>query len=184
MRNDRTRWNERYRTRDYSEAPSDILTRFYHLAPPGRALDIASGMGRNALFLAQKGFEVEAVDVSDVAVKALGGRHPRIHAACQDLDAVDIESRHYQLIVNVRYLNRRLFPLIIEGLRPDGVLIFETYIEKPEYEGRPTRRDYLLRENELLHGFLSLQIVYYEEKRGTGSMGPFRTASLVARKKA
>jgi len=63
------------------------------------------------------------------------------------------------------------------------VLIFETFIEKIGEGGGPTRRDYLLRENELLHAFLSMNILFYEEKKGSSPRGPFKAASLVARKK-
>ena len=70
----------------------------------------------------------------------------------------------YDLIVNTLYLNRRLFPQIGEGLRPGGLLIFETLLEPPGGAGHGERcRDYFLKPNELLHGFLSLRILHYRE---------------------
>jgi tellurite methyltransferase len=181
MEKDRIRWNEKYRVKTNSGAPSDIVTRFYSLGKPGRALDIAAGMGKNALFLAEKGFEVDAVDISDVAMDALADRHLRVHARCRDLDTYDIPGGRYDLILNIRYLNRRLFPYIIEGLKPGGLLVFETFIEKPGENGVSMHRDFLLRENELLHAFLALQVLHYEEKNVSGSKGPEQVASLVAR---
>jgi len=145
---------------------------------------LGAGLGKNALFLAEKGFEVDAVDISDVAMDDLAGRHPRVHAIRRDLDTYDITGDRYGLILNIRYLNRRLFPHIIEGLIPGGLLIFETFIEHPGEDGGPVCRDFLLRENELLHAFLSMKILYYEEKKGRGCKGPFRIASLVAKKVA
>jgi len=182
MKKDRIRWNEKYRVKADSRTPSEIVARFYPLATPGRALDIAAGMGKDALFLAEKGFEVDAVDISDVAMDALAGRHPRAHARCRDLDTYDIPGGRYRLILNIRYLNRRLFPYIIEGLKPGGLLIFETFIESPGENGVSMHRDFLLRKNELLHAFLSLQVLYYEEKTAPASKGPEQVASLVARK--
>lgn len=183
MEEDRIRWNEKYRDKTDSLTPSEIVVRFYSQITPARVLDIAAGTGKNALFLGEKGFEVDAVDISDVAMDALAGRHPRVHALCRDLDKYDIPAKRYRLILNIRYLNRRLFPYIIEGLEPGGWLIFETYIENPEENSVPMRRDFLLRKNELLHAFLSLQVLYYEEKKAPGAMGPDQVASLVARKR-
>lgn len=181
--NDRVRWNRKYRDRQYSATPAEIVTRYFHLASPGCALDIAAGTGKNALFLADNGFAVDAVDISDVAMDALAGRHPGITALCEDLDRYDIPAERYNLIVNIRYLNRRLYPQIVEGLQPGGLLIFQTYIEGPADGDGPSCRDYLLRENELLHAFLCMNIRYYAEKRETGPTGgPFYLASLVARK--
>ncbi|MCJ7830358.1 MAG: hypothetical protein MUP74_03125, partial [Desulfobacterales bacterium] len=75
---------------------------------------------------------------------------------------------------------RRLFPHIIEGLVPGGVLLFDTYIEKPSDATDPSMcRDYLLRENELLHAFLSLKILYYRETQRRRPKSAGRTASLV-----
>ena len=182
MDSDRSRWNRKYRDRTYSDTPAEIVTRYYSMAAVGRALDIGAGTGKNALFLAEHDFEVDAVDISDVAMESLSGRHPGVRAICDDLDRYNIARSLYTLILNIRYLNRRLYPQIVQGLCPGGLLIFETYIESPEEGDGPACRDYLLRENELLHAFLSMKIVYYEEKKETGPKGSYLTASLVARK--
>lgn len=183
MEEDRIRWNEKYRRRRYSRTPTDIVVRHFSLAGRGRALDLAAGTGKNALFLAEKGFEVDAVDISDVAMDDLAGRHPRVHAHCVDLDGYRIPRRRYRLVVNIRYLNRALFPGIVEALVPGGLLIFETFIGGPQAGDPGMRRDYLLRENELLHAFLSLRILRYAEKSVAPSEGPDQVASLVARKR-
>ena len=182
MEKDRIKWNKKYRARSYNKPTAEIVARFSSLARPGRALDIAAGLGNNGLFLADKGFEVDAVDISDVAMDELTGRHSRVQAICEDLDTYDIPAARYSLILNIRYLNRRLFPGIVEGLIPGGVLIFETFIEKIGEGGGATCRDYLLRENELLHAFLSMNILFYEEKKGNSPRGPFKAAALVALK--
>jgi SAM-dependent methyltransferase len=135
------------------------------LARKGRALDLAAGNGRNARFLAERGFIVHAVDISNVALAPLAGLHPGLHPICADLDHFDIAVNSYDLIVNIRFLHRRLFPQIYEGLRPGGVLIFESYVMRA---GEPVDRcfcpDYLLRENELLQAFIRLNVRYYRDR--------------------
>lgn len=178
---DRKKWNRKYREGAGPASPSATVERFWSLAPPGRALDIAAGNGRNALFLAEKGFTVDAVDISDVAVDALKGRHPEVHPIQADLDTWEIPQSRYSLILNIRFLSRRLFPYIREALLPGGVLIVETFLESPGEEDHFSRRDFLLRENELLHAFLPLRIRHYAERESRDAPhGPSREAALVA----
>lgn len=184
MQSDRLKWNEKYATGVSPVEPSAILQDYIGLARPGFALDIAAGMGRNSLFLANYGFHVHSVDISDIAMQRLSGLHPHIHPLCADLDRFDIPERRYNLILNIRYLNRRLFPWIAEGLLPGGVLIFETYVEGSKASiQKPSCRDYWLRKNELLHAFLGLHILFYQEgkieEEAEESAGAL-TASLVA----
>ena len=182
---DREKWNRKYRAGEGPEGVSETACRFWSLAPPGRALDIAAGAGRNARFLAEKGMAVEAVDISDAAVERLTGLHPSISAIRADLDTWEIPENRYAIVLNIRYLNRRLFPYIREALIPGGVLIAETFLESPGEENHFSRRDFLLRENELLHGFLSLRIRYYAERESRDAPhGPSREAVLVAIKPA
>jgi SAM-dependent methyltransferase len=180
MRRDRLKWNEKYLCRYYSDEPAAIVKKYVELAGGRNALDIAAGNGRNALFLARQGFVVDAVDISDAGLAQFAGKHPGIHPICADLDDFDIPANRYDLIVNIKYLNRRLFPYITEGLAKGGVLIFETFLSSPN----PARDqsicpDYLLQENELLHAFLSLKIVYYKEAKHEKDAEAVCLASLV-----
>jgi SAM-dependent methyltransferase len=184
VRKDRIKWNAKYRQHAYPTEVSGIVKDFYHLASGSTALDIAAGSGRNSLFLAEQGFCVDAVDVSDAGLALFAGRHSAIRPICADLDTSDIPAGRYDLVVNILYLNRRLFPQIREGLKPGGLLIFESLIEAP---GRANDsghcRDYLLRENELLHAFLSMRVIYYREERSSGPDESKPLASLVAVRK-
>jgi len=117
---DREKWDSRYLKDMGDSDPSLILKAFLDLVPCGNALDIACGNGRNSLFLAEKGFIVDAVDISIVATNHLAGRNPYINVICQDIDAWKIPQNRYELVVNVRFLDRRLFPMIKDGLRPCG----------------------------------------------------------------
>jgi tellurite methyltransferase len=164
MLQDRLKWNEKYQTASYPLEPASILKKYIDLAGGRKALDIAAGNGRNALFLAEQGFTVDAVDISDSGLRLFSGKHPNIQPICADLDYFHIPANHYDLIINIKFLNRRLFPYIRQGLRPGGVLIFQTFLDTPaENPDGPGCRDYYLCENELLHAFLSLRILFYSE---------------------
>jgi tellurite methyltransferase len=182
MQRDRSKWNAKYRKGDPPQEASDIVRRFHRLAPGPRALDLAAGGGRNALFLAGHGFQVDAVDISEEGLARFAA--PGVRRACVDLDAFDIPPERYDLIINVLYVNRRLFPQLREGLRPGGVLIFESLLAGAGGgEGERTCRDYLLHENELLHSFLRLQVLHYREAdESEGGESRRRLASLVARR--
>lgn len=184
MRRDRIKWNRKYRAKTYPTAPSDIVCRHYRHAATGRALDIAAGNGRNALFLAEKGFRVDAIDISEAGLRIFAGSRPKIRAVCADLDNFDLAPNRYCIVLNIRYLNRRLFPQISEALLTGGVLIFETYLKRPGHgPQRPFRDEHLLRPNELLRGFLNLDILYYGETTGASGDEPYPLASLVAVKR-
>ena len=180
MRQDRLKWNEKYQSGDYPDEPAAIVKEYASMARGKRALDIAAGNGRHALFLAGQGFVVDAVDIADAGLAQFAGNHPGIHPICADLDEFDIPAKRYDLIVNIKYLNRRLFPYIRKGLTRGGVLIFETFLTTPKPLKEQTNcRDYLLQEKELLHAFSSLEIVLYQEAEETDHDGTEYLASLV-----
>ena len=170
---DRLKWDTRYGKKLGGSEPSSIVKRYHKLATSGKALDIACGNGRNSIYLAQKGFAVDAVDISKVATDQLVGKHPNINVLCADLDTWAILPNRYELIVNIRFLNRRLFPMIQDGLRTGGILIFESFLD-----GLTDK--YCLKQNELLRAFKSLRILYYEEKKIDPDEKFDQIASLVA----
>jgi len=170
---DREKWDSRYSSDIGSCEPSITLQNFSSLAFHGNALDIACGNGRNSIFLADKGFVVDAVDISTIAVNNFTGVNPNINVICQDIDFWEIPSDKYDIIVNIRFLDRRLFPIIKEGLKPGGVLIFESFL------GREKNK-YCLKQNELLDVFKSFYIVYYKEEKLEYSNTFDYTVSFVA----
>ena len=171
---DREKWDSRYQKNLGGTEPSPILMKYWGLASVGNALDIACGNCRNSIFLADKGFFVDAVDISTVATKQLAGKDPNINVICTDLDTWDISPKRYDLIVNIRFLDRRLFPMICDGLKSGGILIFESFLDG-------IKDEYCLKQNELLHAFQSFRVVYYEEKK-TDPDGKYdQIASFVAR---
>ena len=157
-----------------------IVRDYIDRAPVGRALDIACCTGAASLFLAEKGYTVDAVDISDVALAAFAARHPAIQGVCADLDTFHLAIGRYRLITNIRYLNRRLFPQIIAALQPGGMLLFETFLKsrKKEMDGG-FKKEYLLDEKELPGAFAPLDILYYKESDSGCDQTPARIASLV-----
>lgn len=186
MQEDKTRWNEKYRTKPMPGDPTPLLTKYAGLAETkGRALDIACGTGRHTAWLAEAGFGVDAVDLSDVALAQIDP-HPGIVKIEHDLDTFKIAPGRYDLIVNINFLDRRLFPAIRSGLKPGGILIFETFTETPSGAAyhQPSDPLFLLQKNELLHAFIGLEIVYYEERDDVNLRGEkVRVASLAARQR-
>lgn len=178
---DRLKWNQKYQTDSLSDAPSSAVKQFFKLAAGKKALDIAAGNGRNALFLADQGFAVDAVDISDAGLNLFAGKHINVQPICADLDNFDIPPNQYDLIINIKFLNRRLFPYICEGLNRGGILIFQTFLDSPDGDEEQTLcRDYRLRENELLHAFLSLKILFYKEGKEKSQDEAAHLATLVA----
>lgn len=181
MLQDRLKWNERYQIEKYPQGPSAIVKQYARLSRGKKALDIAAGNGRNSLFLADQGFVVDAIDIADTGLSLFSGKHPNIHPICADFDNFDIPANHYDLIVNVKFLNRRLFPYIKAGLNPGGILIFQTLLDMLDSDQNPPEHaDYYLRQNELLHAFLALKILLYSEAKDETSGDAAWLASLVA----
>ena len=183
MLQDRLKWNEKFKTEGYPNEPATIVKQYAKLAAGKKALDIAAGNGRNALFLAKHGFRVDAVDIADVGLKLFAGKHPNIQPICADLDNFDIATHHYDLIINIKYLNRRLFPYMLKGLAPGGILIFQTFLDSPKQRKNQTVcGDYRLRQNELIKAFLSLKILLYKESEEKQNDEAVYLATLVGNK--
>ncbi|MBA3026731.1 MAG: methyltransferase domain-containing protein [Sulfurimonas sp.] len=183
MLEDKEKWNKKYLEFPMPEGTSKILEKYVDNAKVGQAIDIACGTGRNAHFLADKGFLVDAVDFSDYALERVR-KSSTIKKIEADLDKYNIAPKKYDLIVNINYLNRRLVSQMKDALKENGIIVFETFIVAHGDYGHETMNlDYLLRKNELLHSFIGLDIIYYEERDDVNLRGEkVRIASLVAKK--
>ena len=132
------------------------------------------------------GYEVDALDYSSVAVSQLQSfveqQSLAVTVKQEDLTAYQIPENTYDLIINFNYLERSLIPQMIYGLKPGGMILFETYtIEQPRY-GKPHNPDYLLKPNELINSFKKLHIIYYHERVDHSSEETKAIASLLAKK--
>lgn len=182
-----------------AEAPAGILSELWPLLPAGAALDVACGRGRNALFLAEHGRHVAAVDWSEAALDILEERakaskipvrrilgidetkqmtRAGIDLLRTDIETVTLPANRYSLIVCVRYLQRSLFPQICRALRPGGMVLFETYTKAQlDFSGGPRDPAHLLNTGELRKAFAGLEVIFYRELRAEQGI-----ASLAARK--
>lgn len=130
---DRHRWNRRYREGAYRGRthPSAFLEGCVPVLPtPGRALDLACGTGRNAVYLAGLGFAVDAVDISAEALAIGRAREPALPIRWleHDLDSGFVPEASYDVIVNIRFVNQPLLESLLPWLRPNGVVIVEQHL--------------------------------------------------------
>ena len=193
MVNDSERfWDERYRSEEAApeRGPADFLVEHRHLLPSaGRALDVATGTGRNALYLASLGYEVTGIDVSGVAVercRAEGARRGlRVEAVQADLESYRLLRDVYDVVIDFYYLQRELAPALVAALRPGGVLVFESFTtEQRRFGWGPVQDDFLLRPGELRSLFAGLEELVYREGLVESQSGRGRkaVAGLVARR--
>lgn len=168
MRADRLKWEARYQAgeRPHDGPPSGLLQRWLPHLPRGRALDLATGLGRNAVLLARAGYRVDAVDISATCLREAARRARRAGVRVRwieaDLDTYPLPPGRYDLVVNTFFLKRRLFPALRRAVRPGGVVIFENHLEGDE-EGGPPGRGHRLRRGELRRRFRGWEVLDHEE---------------------
>jgi SAM-dependent methyltransferase len=136
--------------------PSEWVRRYAPLIKQGgRILDLAAGSGRNARWLAEQGYLVEAVDRDAAALDSMQGL-ANISLQLADLEnaAWPYGNQRFDGIVVCRYLYRPLLSLLAASLATQGVLIYETFMAGHEAYGRPQNPEFLLRPNELLQAFV------------------------------
>ena len=185
-------WDERYRTEEAvpERGPAQFLVEHRDLLPRrrrGRALDVAMGTGRNALYLASLGYEVTGIDVSGVAVERCRSeaarRGLRVEAVQADLEAYELPPAAYDIVIDFYYLQRELTPALAAALRPGGVLVFESFTtEQRRFGWGPQQDEFLLRPGELRSLFPALEVLTYREGVVESDRGKKAVAGLVARK--
>ena len=165
------KWDQRYaegsyRSRSY---PSPFLVERLAELPRGRALDLACGAGRNALCLAEAGYEVEAVDISGVAIERARttsrDRGLAVDWRVTDLDGFEPPPGRYNLITVIRYTNRAMMERLPDGLAEGGMLLVEHHLLTSVPVAGPTSRTFRLAPNELIdlyHG--RLRVLFHDER--------------------
>ncbi len=166
-------------------SPSSWLVQHAGLLPrEGRALDVACGHGRHALWLAAHRLTTIAVDRDADAIRELNeaARERRLPLRAEVRDLEDGSNPFlgsaFDVIVVVHYLHRPLFPALIEALAPDGLLVYETFTRAQATCGKPTNPDFLLKPGELLDLVRPLEILASREGDFDGRM----IASVIARR--
>ena len=146
---------------------SPWVARFAPLARPGEALDLACGNGRHTRLLAAQGLQVLAVDRNPAALAASAGGGVTTLACDLEADGASwpFEAGRFAVIVVTNYLHRPLFAQIAASLRPDGILIYETFAQGNEVYGKPSNPAFLLAPGELLALAQDggLQVLAYED---------------------
>jgi SAM-dependent methyltransferase len=188
-----TDWDERYRRGEHASLePHTLLIHAAEALAPGRALDLACGAGRHTVFLAERGWEVIAVDASRVAIETTleraRSRLLTIEARLADLERGEfiIEPVAFDLICDFYYLQRDLFPQIRAGLKPDGVFVAAIHLasENPS-ENQGHNPAFLLKPGELGSEFRNWEIIhYYETSSPDTDAGEHRrrSAEIIAKK--
>lgn len=154
-----------------TQTPSDWVQRWTHLVrPASTVLDVACGHGRHMRWFREHGHTVTGVDRSSEA----GADASKWGEFC----LADIESaawpwlssemasdvtRQFDVVVVCNYLWRPLMPRILQSLKPDGLLIYETFAAGNETVGKPSRSDFLLRRGELLEWCQGMRIHAFED---------------------
>ena len=165
--------------------PARWLSEHAGLLPSrGTALDVASGRGRHALWLAARGLDVVAVDRDEAALAALRGdaaaRDVAVETRVVDLEtaapALPVDA--FDVIVVVHYLHRPLFPLLRAALRSGGLLFYETFTRAQAARGKPTNPAFLLEPGELVALAPPLEVLARRE----GTFDGREVASVVARR--
>jgi tellurite methyltransferase len=155
---DRERWDRRYHEPRRSlkhKRPNDLLVRFAPPPRPGiRALELACGLGHNALWLAAQGYTVDAIDISLTALRR--ARHEMLRRGLNgvnfiqaDLDHFPLPDYAYDLVYVFRFLDRDLFPSIRERVRPGGIVIYSTLNVYQQSRRRMIAPEHILTPGEL-----------------------------------
>jgi SAM-dependent methyltransferase len=168
------RWNERYRNSDSPPQAARVLRENLHLlAGSGRALDLACGRGGNALLLAECGYQVDAWDISDVAVHSLQA-HAKEHQftifpQIMDTNDLPVLNNIYDVIIISYFLQRDLFPWFNDALKPGGLLFYQTFTQTKVSTRGPENSDFRLADQELIKQLSFLQLLVYREEGAQGN---------------
>ncbi len=174
-------WNERYRSEGARiGAPTPLLVETAGGLVPGRALDLACGAGRNAVWLVNHGWGVTAVDGSDVAIETVRQRCPAIDGRVADLEKheFDLGTSTWDLVVVGYYLQRDLFEPIKRAVAPGGIALVIVHLVEPGHEGSR----YSVQPGELVACFDGWTILHSREGAPRDPEHRRAVAEVVARK--
>jgi len=183
-------WDQRYREGAHKwRQPDPFLLSAYRKfiaagrRQPGRALDVAGGVGRHALWLARRGWQVTVADISGVGLEEAGRRARKagvkVELLARDLRSGRLPRGRFDLVLVFFFLERKLFPALARALKPGGILLYKTYTlpQRKLNTGGPKDPRFLLKKGELRRAFRDLQVLSYREVVGEKAV-----AELVAQK--
>lgn len=186
--NERESWDRRYRDGSHSSLVPDpfLVQAFGEFIQPifpdgGTALDLAGGIGRHSIWLAERWWTVTLMDISEAGI-AKAQENAGVQAGKIKFEIADASRfrarEHYDLVVVFFYLERDIFPELIKSLSPGAIIVYKTYTHlHPQFGSGPSHPMHLLQENELLRAFSGLKILHYNE-----TIAERGVAELVAQK--
>ena len=187
---DMTSWDERFSTGEYptDPDPSPVLQRYVETFPDGRALDVATGTGRNAVFLAEEGYRVDGIDQSREGLaiarenaedRGVGDRTNWIQA---DVPEYAFPEATYDVVTISFYRAIDRFPDIKEALKPGGILFVQHHLRTTdEATSGPSGDRYRYAANELLHACLDLTVLYFDAATEDSERRTSATTQIIAR---
>jgi len=169
------KWNERYLKKNTPGDPCWVLDNNQHLLPEkGKSLDLACGLGANALLLARLNLDSHAWDSSAVALEKLDQfskkQSTTIRLLERDIEVSPPIENSFDVIVVSQFLHRPLFPALISALRPRGLLFYQTFHENKLSDKGPSSKEFLLTTGELLSLCSPLELVFYREDARSGNL--------------
>lgn len=184
------KWDLRHADPAHQPQAAEVLSQNQHLLPShGLALDLACGLGGNALLMARSGLEVAAWDLSSVAIDRLTGfakdrGFSNLSPEVRDLSVDPLPLDTFDVIAVSYFLDRALVPAIVASLKQGGLIYYQTFTRKAVTDQGPSNPAYRLADNELLKLFSPLAIRIYREENllGDQSKGIRDVAMLVAEK--
>ncbi len=167
-----TDWDERFASGGYPREPepSAVLRSYEPSIPDGRALDVAAGTGRNAMFLAEQGYVTDALDASTEGLAIVRERatergvDDRVETIQGDISTYGFPTAAYELVTMSYFHTLDRFADLTEALVPGGYLFVEGHLRSAETTpSGPSDDRYRFGANELLRAGLGLTVVYYDE---------------------
>jgi tellurite methyltransferase len=186
---ERERWNQKYRENPGAWLEPDpflawAYAEYIHPLFPrgGRALDLAGGAGRHSIWLAKQGWDVTLIDISETGVELArqnaGPLAPHIHCVIDDLTQFQASQTQYDVVMGFFYLEREIFPAILQAVRPGALLLYKTYtMDQLKLPGGPKDPSHLLAPGEILSLIRGMRVLHHSE-----TVVEKATAEIVAKK--
>lgn len=184
------KWNKIYSQQNCADAtPNTVLLENSHLLPSaGKALDLACGMGANAILLAKHELEVDAWDVSSTALKKIAEysllNNLNININVRDAEKMPPEMDRFDVVTVSQFLHRPTFQSICKSLHVGGLLFYQTFTLEKAHQVGPANPDFLLAKNELLNLCNGMEVLVYREEgvQGNIQQGWRNQAMIVAKR--
>jgi len=168
------KWDAIYKKDHHAVPINGLLENEFLLPEHGVALDLACGLGENALFLAEKGLNSHAWDISSVGLDKLkqqaNKKNLSIFIKQLYIEEDSLPKNTFDVIVLSHFLDRSLCNAIMDALKPNGLLFYQTYVREKLASRGPNNPAFLLARNELLQLFSPLTVLVYRENSLVGNL--------------